>query len=73
MKIYGNEKTNLVLSDKAFAMYSECDPIRIIENDDGSYSLRGFDCRDGMTAQDVNEFLEELADEIEVMSWRNAK
>mgnify|MGYP003290017008 CR=1 FL=1 len=64
MKVYGNEKTNLVLSDKAEAIYNECDPIKIIEQDDGTYSLRGFEHRDGMTAEEVNAWFEDLADEL---------
>lgn len=64
MKIYGNDKTDLTLTDKAEAMYVECDPLQIIEQDDGSYSLRGIEDRDGMTAEEVNLWLEDLADEI---------
>lgn len=64
MKIYGNDKTDLVLSAKASRMYAECDPLKIIEQDDGSYSIRGIEDRDGMTADDVNRWLEDLADEI---------
>lgn len=64
MRIYGNEKTNLILSGKATRMYAECDPLKIIEQDDGSYSIRGIEDRDGMTADDVNRWLEDLADEI---------
>ena len=63
MKIYGNEKTSLVLSAKAAAIYAECDPLKIIEHEDGTYSIRGIEDRDGMTAADVNEWLEDLADE----------
>lgn len=63
MKIYGNTKTNLKLSEKASAMYAECDPLQIIEHDDGSYSIRGIEDRDGMTAEEITEWLEELADE----------
>lgn len=65
MHIYGNTKTNLVLSDKAAQMYSECDPLQIVEHEDGSYSLRGIEDRDNMTAEDVNRWLEDLADELE--------
>lgn len=64
MKIYGNDNTNLTLTDKAELMYSKCDPLQIIEHEDASYSLRGIDDRDGMTAEDVNEWLEDLADEM---------
>lgn len=64
MKIFGNEKTNLILTEKAAAMYAECDPLKIIEQDDGNYSIRGIEDRDGMTAEDVNCWLEELAGEL---------
>lgn len=64
MKIYGNEPTNLELSARAEAMYAECDPLTIMEHEDGSYSIRGVEDRDGMTAEDVNCWLEELADDI---------
>ena len=62
MKIYGNEKTDLVLSDKAYEVYSNTDPLNIIEEDDGTYSMKGCFGRYGMTAEDVNRFFEELAD-----------
>lgn len=63
MKIYGNEKTNLQLSEKAAAMYAQCDPLTITEHDDGTYSLSGVEDRDNMTADDVNQWLEDLADD----------
>lgn len=64
MKIFGNDQTALTLTDKAAAMYTECDPLQIIEHEDGSYSIRGIEDRDGMTAEDVNGLLEDLADEL---------
>ena len=60
MKIYGNDKTNLVLSDKAFEVYSNTDPLKIIEEDDGTYSMTGCIERHGMTEDDVNTVLEEF-------------
>ena len=66
MKIYGNTKTNLTLTEKAAAMYAECDPLTIAEHEDGSYSISGIEDRDGMTAEDVNAWLEELADDCGV-------
>lgn len=68
MKIFGNENTNLTLTDKASAMYADCDPLQIIEQDDGSYSLRGIEDRDGMTAEDVNAWLEYLSDELDELA-----
>lgn len=63
-KRFGNEKTNLVLSNKAARMYAECYPLTIVEHEDGSYSIRGIEDRDSMTAADVNRWLEDLADEV---------
>ena len=64
MKIYGSTKTHLTLTAKAQRAYDNTDPLRIIEHDDGTYSIRGIEDRDGMTAADVNQWLEDLADEI---------
>lgn len=64
MKRYGDTKTNLTLTEKAFKAYSECDPCSIIEHDDGSFSIMGIDERHGMTEQEVNAYFEQLADEI---------
>lgn len=63
MKIYGNTKTRLTLTAKAQRAYDNADPLKIIEHEDGTYSIRGIEDRDGMTAADVNEWLEDLADE----------
>ena len=63
MKIYGNENTDLTLSDKAFAVYSETDPLRIMEEDDGTYTITGVIDRNGMTAEQVNRVLESFSDE----------
>jgi len=51
------------LSDRAFQTYANSDPLNIIDHLDGTYSIRGIEDRDGMTAEDVNEWLEDLADE----------
>lgn len=65
-KRYGNEKTNLTLTDKAYAFYCDADPMSIYERetDEGfRYALRGFvDCNN-LTAEQVNATLEELFDE----------
>lgn len=68
MKIYGNEKTSLQLTEKAASMYFQCDPLTITEHDDGTYSLSGVEDRDNMTADDVNQWLEDLADEQTMMT-----
>lgn len=64
-KRYGDEKTNLTLTDKAYACYSVTDPISIYERetDEGfRYALRGFDDCDNLTAEQVNATLEEIYD-----------
>ena len=65
MKRYGNEKTSLELTEKAFNVYSNSDGIEIYEHENGLYSLKGFEDRDNMTADDVNRFFEDLADDID--------
>ena len=63
MKIYGNRNTSLKLSEKALAVYSDTDPLQIIENDDGRYDITGaFEYCD-VTADEVNSILEDLYDE----------
>lgn len=62
-RTYGNTKTNLTLTAKAQQAYNNADPLRILEHEDGTYSLRGIEDRDGMTAVDVNQWLEDLANE----------
>lgn len=64
MKTYGNDKTGLQLSDKAQSFYEWTDPLKIIEQDDGTYSIRGFDRRDGLSADQVNSLFEQLYDEL---------
>lgn len=67
MKIYGNEKTHLTLSDKAQAYYDVTDPLRIeeYETDDGYiYNITGCFDRYGMTEEEVNRVLESLADAV---------
>ena len=71
-RIYGNTKTHLTLTEKAYQFYSNTDLLRIIEeeyeDDDGQKKYRYFIAayfRDkGMTAEQINEFFEALADEI---------
>ena len=71
-RIYGNEKTNLTLTEKAYQIYSNTDPLRIIEeeyeDEDGEKKYRYFIAayfRDkGMTEDELNAFLEYMADEV---------
>ena len=63
MKIYGNEKTSLVLTEKAFEVYSNTDPLTITAQNDGRYSIHGIEERIDMTEADLNAWLEELGDE----------
>lgn len=64
-KIYGNEKTNLVLTEKAEKVYAETEPLTIIEHEDGLYSINGCIEADELTAEEVNEILEDLSDDFE--------
>lgn len=68
--VYGRDATHLALTKKAESFYSGTDPISIyeIETDDGyrySYALCGEYINAMMTADELNEMLEELSDEIE--------
>ena len=71
-RIYGNEKTHLELTEKAYQIYSNTDHLRIVEeeyeDEYGEKKYRYFIAayfRDkGMTAEQINEFFEALADEI---------
>ena len=71
-RIYGNEKTNLTLTEKAYQIYSNTDPLRIIEeeyeDENGDKKYRYFIAAyfgdKAMTEDELNAFLEEIADEI---------
>lgn len=69
---YGDAKTQLILSDKAFRFYSGSDPIDIyeIEDEDGSctYTLRMFGDPESkpMGADELTSTLESLADEFAI-------
>ena len=71
-RIYGNEKTNLTLTEKAYQIYSNTDPLRIIEeeyeDENGEKKYRYFIAAyfgdKAMTENELNAFLEEIADEI---------
>ena len=61
-KVYGDEKTNLELSKKAYLVYMDTFPLDIIEKENGLYDMHGiFDEKD-ITAEKVNMMLEELAE-----------
>ena len=68
-KIYGNEKTHLTLTDKAQSFYNLTDPFGILEYEDeeGNYTYSTIKCfeRDNMTEDELNIFLEELAEDME--------
>lgn len=70
-RTYGNEKTHLTLTDRAFEAYSNTDPLTIFEHEDEdgvlTYSMRGSIEAENLTADDVNEWLEEciLWDDID--------
>lgn len=63
-RTYGDTRTNLTLTAKAQLVYDQTDPLKILEHYDGTYSIRGIEDRDGMTAADINQWLEDLADAI---------
>ena len=64
-KVYGNEKTNLVLTPKAQAVYSVTDPLEIREfcTEDGEYTYDLVGCLEahGIPSAEVNSVLEDLA------------
>lgn len=74
--IYGDEKTAIILSDKAEKAYAEDSEIlvEIADPNDGSLSYAIYDSRnltsrnlvrDGMTKEEVNEYFEHLYDEMQ--------
>ena len=71
-RIYGNEETHLTLTEKAEQIYSNTDPLRIIEeeyeDEDGEKKYRYFIAAyfgdKAMTENELNAFLEDIADEI---------
>ena len=63
-KVYGNENTNLTLTEKAFNAYSNTDPLEIREfcrENEFSYDMAGCIEEHDLTADEVNGILEELA------------
>lgn len=60
MKIYGDEKTNLVLSDHARIVYDAISPLTIIEESDGTYTMKGCIENSNLTSEEVNEILEDF-------------
>ena len=71
-RIYGDEKTHLELTEKAYQIYSNTDPLRIVEeeyedeNGDKKYRyfIAAFFGDKAMTDGELNAFLEDMADEI---------
>ena len=71
-RIYGNEKTHLELTEKAYQIYSNTDPLRIIEeeyeDENGDKKYRYFIAAyfgdNPMTEVELNAFLEYMADEV---------
>ena len=63
-KVYGNERTNLPLSDKAQRAYSQS-TYTVIEKEDGSYAYydgavsRHNLISEGLTAEEMNELMEQ--------------
>lgn len=71
-RIYGHEKTHLTLTEKADQIYSNTDSLRIVEeeyeDEDGEKKYRYFFAAyfgdKAMTENELNAFLEYMADEI---------
>ena len=71
-RIYGDEKTHLELTEKAYQIYSNTDPLRIVEeeyeDENGDKKYRYFIAAyfgdKPMTEVELNAFLEKIADEI---------
>ena len=66
VKTYGEDRTFLRLTDKAFTVYSDTDPLKIIEkytNSGYRYDLEGCISDSNLTEAEVNELLEHLWDE----------
>ena len=71
-RIYGNEKTHLTLTEKADQIYSNTDPLRIVEEEyDDEYGekkyryfIAAYFSDKAMTENELNAFLENMADEI---------
>lgn len=67
--VYGDNATNLTLSDNAYYAYSVTDPLEIveIEQDDGTfvYQMSGaYNPSYLMTEEEINLYLEEVAAEL---------
>lgn len=63
-KVYGNEPTQLTLTEKASAVYECTDPIEIRENEDGTYNITGNLDRYCNSAESVNRYLEDVYDDM---------
>lgn len=77
-KVYGNENTNLTLTEKAAEAYNGCD-YAIREYSDGAYEIwhDNHAVRTGMTAEDINEYFESDCDKsleeiAEAKAWAAA-
>ena len=71
-RTYRNEKTQLTLTEKAYQIYSNTDPLRIVEeeyeDENGDKKYRYFIAAyfgdKAMTEDELNAFLEYMADEV---------
>lgn len=63
-KVYGNESTNLELTEKAQVFYDETDPLEIRERADGLYDIIGAVEAHDLIAEKVNALFENLYSEI---------
>ena len=67
-KRYGDTRTDLTLTEKAQKVYDVTDPIDIYEREEDDdvfvYTMRGVIVEDDISADEVNQILEEFADGI---------
>lgn len=74
-KQYGNERTSLTLTDKAFKIYSNSDFIIYEEETENGYTYTIDGYTDDLTEKDVNDFLEqfeEVKDTLETILINHA-
>lgn len=62
-RLEGQELKSEGLSEKALKVYSSSDPINIYKCNDGTFWIRGLIARDDMTLQELNNTLENFAEE----------
>ena len=63
------ERAVRLLSDKASVYYDQTDRLEVYQYEDKSgdalYAIRGFESRDGMTLDELEEYFEECFDDVQ--------